>query len=235
VSELRGGTVDVVPSDLQVIFAYGFQWDPQPVLLSYNAYRPYLDHLDAQHYSGPQAPRFVLFKTSSIDGRYPLFDEPETYRVLFQRYEVLTQTSRFVVLERRPDGALPPDQHLSSVTGGLGQWISVPPHGDQRVYGRVQVDYSFLGQAMNLVVSPPELHIRFRYGDGTISPAYRFVPANGPDGLELSSYAPDNASLERMAGGEFDQPIKAFQIWADSPAEAYEPVVHVVYVTQPVG
>jgi hypothetical protein len=103
------------------------------------------------------------------------------------------------------------------------------------VYGRVQVDYSFLGQAMNLVVSPPELHIRFRYGDGTISPAYRFVPANGPDGLELSSYAPDNASLERMAGGEFDQPIKAFQIWADSPAEAYEPVVHVVYVTQPVG
>lgn len=235
VNKLRQGSVDVVPTDLQVAFAYGFQWDPQPVLLSYGAYRPYLDHLDAQHYLGPQAPRFVLYATTSIDGRYPLFDEPETYRVLFERYQVVTQTSKMLVLERRPDGPLPPEHQLGSVTGRLGQWIPVPPHGDQRIYGRVQVDYALLGLAMNLVLSPPELHIRMLYGGGGISPAYRFIPADGPDGLELSTYAPDNQSVERMAQGQFDQPIEAIQIVADSPAEAYEQMVHVSYFTQPGG
>lgn len=235
VSELRQGSVAVVPYDLLVAFAYGFQWDPQPVLLSYSAYRPYLDHLDAQHYLGPQAPRFVLYATKSIDGRYPLFDEPETYRVLFDRYQVLTQTSKMLVLERRPDGPLPPEHPLGSATGRLGQWIPVPPHGDQRIYGRVQLDYALLGLAMNLVLSPPELHIRMKYGGGGISPTYRFIPADGPDGLELSTYAPDNQSVERMAQGQFDQPIEAIQIVADSPAEAYEQMVYVSYFTQPVG
>ncbi len=235
VNELRQGSVDVVPSDILLAFAYGLQWDPQPVLLSYSAYRPYLDHLDAQHYVGPQAPRFVLYVAKGIDGRYPLFDEPETYRVLFERYQVREQTSNLLVLERRPDGPLPPELQVSSVTGRLGQWIPVPPHGDQRIYGRVQVGYTLLGQALNLLLSPPELHIRIKYGGGEISPAYRFVPAVAPDGLELSCYAPDTPSVEHMAEGRFDQPIEAIQILADSPAEAYQQVVQVAYFSQSVG
>jgi len=235
VDELRQGTVDVVPVDLQLAFAYGLQWDPQPVLISYGAYRPYLDHLDAQHYLGPQAPRFVIFASKSIDGRYPLFDEPEVYRVLFERYQVRQQTSNLLILERRPDTPLPPESQRGSVTGRLGQWIPVPQHGDLRLYGRVQVDYTLLGQAMSLLHQPPALHILIKYGGGKISPAHRFVPAVGPDGLDLSSYAPDTSSVEHLAEGQFDQPIEAFQIVADSPVEAYQQDVQVTYFTQTAG
>lgn len=235
VDELRQGTVDVVPWDIQLAFAYGLQWDPQPVLLSYAAYRPYLDHLDAQHFVGPQAPRFVLYVATSIDGRYPLFDEPETYRVLFQRYQVRERISNLLILERRPDGPPPPERQSNSVTGRLGQWIPVPSHGDLRLYGGVQVGYTLLGQAMYLLHLPPELHIRFKYGGGEISPAYRFVPGVAPDGLELSGYAPDTSSVERMAEGQFDQPIEAIQILANSPVDAYQQEVQVAYFTQTVG
>ncbi len=235
VDELRQGTVDVVPVDLQVVFAYDFHWDPQPALQSYQAYRPYLDHLDAQHYLGPQAPRFVLFATKTVDGRYPLFDEPEAYRVLFERYVVRQQLTNMLVLERRADAPIPPEREAGSVTGSLGQWIPVPAHGDQRLYGRVQVGYSLLGQAMVLLHQPPVLHIRIRYGGGQISPAYRFVPAVAVDGLELSGYAPDLSSVEHLAAGQFDQPIEAIQIVADSPTSAYQQAVKVTYFVQAVG
>jgi len=49
VDQLRQGAFDA-PSYTQIVLAYDFKWDPQPVFLSYNAYRPYLDHADAQHY-----------------------------------------------------------------------------------------------------------------------------------------------------------------------------------------
>ena len=235
VDELHQGTVDVVPVDLQMAFAYGLQWDPQPVLQSYQAYRPYLDHLDAQHYLGPQAPRFVLYATQTVDGRYPLFDEPEVYRVLLNRYQVRQRLPNLLILERRADAPLPPETEVGSVTGPLGQWISVPTHGNQRLYGRVQVGYTLLGQAMVLLHQPPVLHIRIRYGGGKISPAFRFVPAVAADGLELSGYAPDISSVEHLAAGQFDQPIEAIQIVPDSPTSAYQQELKVTYFTQAVG
>jgi hypothetical protein len=232
VDELRQGTVDVVPFDLQLAFAYGLEWDPQPVLQSYSAYRPYLDHLDAQHLLGPRAPRFVVYTAESIDGRYPLFDEPETYRVLFQRYQVLQRVSNLLILERRPDAPANAERDVSHVTGQMGEWIAVPPHSAERLYGRVQVRYSWLGQALYLVDRPPELHIRIKYGDGEISPAYRFVPAIAPDGLDLSSFAPDTESVEHMPSGQFDKPIEAILIEADWPVEAYDQEVEVAYFVQ---
>src|SRR2546428_304091 len=78
----------------------------------------------------------------------PLFDEHETYRVLFGRYQVLEQTSNYLVFQRRRDAPLPAERELRSLSGRLGDWIQVPAHGDQRLYGRVQVGYSPLGQAL---------------------------------------------------------------------------------------
>ena len=231
VDYLRQGTVDVLPIDLQLAIAYGFHWDPRPVLQSYQAYRPFLDHVDAQHYLGPQAPRFVLFALKSIDGRYPLFDEPEVYRVLFERYQVRDRTSNLLILERRPDAPLVAERPAGGATGRLDGWIPVPPHGDQRMYGRVQVDYTLLGQFMTLFHQPPELHIRFKYGGGRISPLYRFVPGVAPDGLDLSAYVSDISSVERMAAGQFDQPIEAIQIVADPPVAAYQSQVRVAFFT----
>jgi hypothetical protein len=79
---------------------------------------------------------------------------------------------------------------------------------------------------------PPELHIRIKYGGGEVSPAYRFVPAVAPDGLDLSGYAPDSASVEQLMAGQFDQPLEAIQIVADWPVEAYEQQVMITYFTQ---
>ena len=69
------------------------------------------------------------------------------------------------------------------------------------VYGRLQVPYSPLGVAMSLVDRPPELHVRFRFAGGAVSPPYRYIPATGPDGLFLSSYATDVAGYAEILRG----------------------------------
>jgi len=228
---LRQGDVDVLPLDVQLPFAYGFQWNPQPVLQSYNAWRPYLDEQDALHYMGPSAPRFVLLRSAGIDGRYPLFDEPEAYRVLFERYDVRLLEPDWLILERR-DGFTPsPEVGAGSISGRLGEWIATPDHPNAALYGRVQVRYSPLGVALSLVDRPPELHIRLRYAGGSASPWYRFVPSVASDGLLLTSYAPDTGALSDLVQGRADQPIEAFEISSNWPEQAYAQDVEVSYFT----
>lgn len=235
VDELRAGTVDVVPFDLQEAFGYGFAWDPQPIWLSYSAWTPYLDHLNAQHFSGASAPRFVLFSAFTIDGRYPLFDEPEAYRVLFQRYQVVALAGNYLVLEQAPSTSLQAETAAGSASGTLGEWITVPSHGALRLYGRLHVSYSLLGEAMNLLNGPPRVTIRFRYGDGEVSPEYRYVAALGPDGLDLSGYALDTDSVQQVLSGQFSQPIQAVEINVNEPIAAYQNDVRVQFFTVPVG
>lgn len=234
VDELRGGTVDVVPFDLQEAFGYGLAWDPQPIWLSYSAWTSYLDHLNAQHFSGASAPRFVLFSAFTIDGRYPLFDEPEAYRVLFQRYQVVALAGDYVVLELMPGTSPQAETAAGNAYGQLGKWITVPSHGALRLYGRVHVDYSALGEAMNLLNGPPRLTIRLKYGDGQVSPEYRYVAAVGFDGLDLTGYAPDTNSVTQVLSGQFSQPIQAVEINANEPTAAYHNDITVQFFTVPV-
>src|SRR6202022_3215333 len=197
--------VDVMPMDVQLAFAYGLRWSPRPVFQSYAAVRPYLDERDALHLSGPNAPRFVLFNAADIDMRYPLFDEPKTYRTLLAQYRVRLVLPDWLLFEKR-DGVVPMQETtVANATGQLGEWIDVPAHAGSPIYGRVELRSSPVGLAMTLIDRPPELHIRFQYGGGQLSPWYRFVPAVAPDGLLLSSYAPDTASVARLAQGQIDQ------------------------------
>ncbi len=68
-----------------------------------------------------------------------------------------------------------------------------------------------------------------------VSPAYRLVTANAPDGLDLSSYAPDTESAGRLAEGQFDAPIEAIKIVTESPTEAYQQEIHLDYLTTSVN
>lgn len=231
ISLLRQGTVDVVPWDPQLALAYGFEWKQQPVLLSYvAASRPYLDQKNAEFYSGPDAPRFVLLSANQLDDRYPLFDEPQAYRSMMQNYQVEQQLSDWLVLEKRSQPLPASETPLGTANARLGDWISVPADENRAVFGRIQIGYSALGSALLLVDRPPELHIRFRYGDGRVaSPYYRFIPATGPDGLFLSSFAPDQSTYGDVIQGNYTLPIQAIQITADSPLLAYQDNVRVDY------
>jgi hypothetical protein len=232
---LRQGDVDVLPMDVELPFAYGFRWNPQPVFQANVAWRPYLDEQDALHYMGPNAPRFVIFNAADIDGRYPLFDGPKTYRVLLEHYQVRFLLPDLLVLEKRSDVTPSQEIALTDHRERLGEWINVPAHDNRPLYGRVNVRYSPIGLAMNLVDRPPELHIRFRYDGGQVSPWYRFIPAVAPDGLLLTSYAPDAVSFADLADGRFVRLIEAFQITANAPPQAYEQDVGVSYFTVGAG
>lgn len=64
-----GASVDIIPWDISDLTARGYRYSPRPVIQSYSAYSPKLQILNANHFSKPDKPDFVVLRTKSIDGR----------------------------------------------------------------------------------------------------------------------------------------------------------------------
>ncbi len=87
VSRIGRSAVDAWPAETAEIFANGLSWKPTPVFQGYSAYTSALDGLDARHVETSGA-EYELFDWTTIDGRYPLWDQPAATLALLCNYAV---------------------------------------------------------------------------------------------------------------------------------------------------
>lgn len=122
------GTVDLYGIEQAAILASGRIYDPRPILQSYSAYTPELAALNAEHLSGPDAPRTIFFDITPIDGRYPSLDDGPSWPALLSAYSFRQFAGNFAVLDR---SAAPESVSFDAPTVDadfpFDQDISVPP------------------------------------------------------------------------------------------------------------
>lgn len=194
-------TVDVFQKDVSLAYSNGLQWDPRPVFQSYQAYTPFLDELNALHFNSSLAPDYVLYAMGSIDNRYPIFDEPATFRALLCNYDFIGADGPFVILQRVGYHCDVPVS-ISEATAKFGQTIVTPP-SDDYLFVRISVDYNLLGKLENFVYKGPLVLIRLGYENGTYG-IFRFIWENAEDGLFLggtptSLYEGRNQSIRTVS------------------------------------
>jgi hypothetical protein len=212
-------SVDIIPWDIALCWAYGMNWHPRPVFQSYSAYTQKLDLVNALHFATDDSPSFVIYSYKSIDGRYPLFDEPETFRNILCRYEYFDQSGEFIVLRRR-EGVDPVlIDEVGSLRGALGEPIPVPDYEEGLIFGRVHLDYSPMGELKKLFWRPSSLYIQFEFKDGTRSQRFRFIPEVAGNGLLLSQYVGSTCDLSLIFKGCIWSDIKSFIIFPENPLD----------------
>ena len=133
-------SVDVIPSEISIVYFNGLRYNPRPVIQSYSAYDSYLDGLNYEKYMSPDAPDYILFSLESIDDRYAFGDEPRTRLAVLKRYTLVGQVGGNLLLRKkggsagngnngsdgiRESGA--GDVEPASVAGAVG---AVGPSGD---------------------------------------------------------------------------------------------------------
>lgn len=106
---IGAGTVDAFPWHYSWVAANQLRVAPRHVIQSYAAYHPWLDQLDADFFSGPNAPDFVIFHLKpydeggqfrGLDDRYLLQDAPKTLEQMMDRYRIRVRHARFLLLEK---------------------------------------------------------------------------------------------------------------------------------------
>jgi hypothetical protein len=180
---LRGRTVSVFPTEIAVAWAYQLRWRPLPVLQSYSAYTPTLDHADASFLVSNRAPdRILLGPDNDIDTRVLAFDQGETTRAILCHYVDLYAGAKFAVLARTRNRCSA-ERLIATYEVGWGQTVPVPtPPDHSMILVKISgVQISGLERVQSLLWKPDARWIRL---DGAL---HRLIEATAADGLPLRS------------------------------------------------
>ena len=190
---LVGHSFAVEPLEDSMASAYPAlrHWDPEPVLQAYNAYTPYLDHLDAAFLASARAPQLVLYRPVSTGRQDPAWEPPAATEALYCHYGQVSTADHWVLLRRVPDRCGHP-QPLGTATGHFGEPISVPSAPGKMVVARLSVSLPLLTSIENTLLKGPAVHLRAwegGTGTGLSELTYRFVASTAGDSHVMAAPA----------------------------------------------
>jgi hypothetical protein len=215
---LSKNTMDIIPHDTVIAEAHDLNWAPRPIFQSYSAYTEYLDSLNAKYFSESSAPEYILYTVSSIDDRYPIFDEPATFRTLLQKYKPCGQDGNFLILRKKPSPDVYTEEIIKTETVKFRDIIPTPPAGNRPLFAKIYVDLNFPGLVRNSLFKPPIVYIVFLNGEKIIGDrSWRLVTSNATNGVYVSKYIDMNSLLEAWKGNN-QQDITGIALVTEHPA-----------------
>jgi hypothetical protein len=206
-------TVDVFPTQISMAYAYNMNWFPRPIFQSYSAYTSKLDLLNAQHFNGSDAPEVLFYEVGSIDKRYPLFDEPATFRTVLRNYKPVFVAGRDIILEKKKeqyDSSM--ERSILITDTEIGKAIPVPKTNGY-LFARIHTEYSVLGEIVKLLYKLPEIQINIISSNKVYG--YRFISSTAENGVFLSSHVKDWRGLLDVFLGNLNRNIDGFVITAE--------------------
>ncbi len=188
-------TVDIMPSEISKIYFNGLRYNPRPVIQSYAAYDRWLDSLNCEKYLSPGAPDYVLLSISSIDDRYPFFDESQTKLALFSHYTMIGELNGDLILKKKSTvyNETKP-QKTDAVNIKFGEEIHLKK-SDNLQFARFFVDYSLWGKIKRFFFQPPVLTITFTLENGDTK-TYRAVKPILAGGVILNKFVVSDQDLQ---------------------------------------
>ena len=191
---IQGKTVDVIPWDVMMAQGYQMNLIPSPIFQAYSAYTPYLDQKNANQLLGKGAAQTIIYTFTSIDGRYPIFDEPATFRAMLNCYSTEYAGQPYSIFSRsgcRTETLV----KRNIVNADFGHWIPVVPEADNM---DVRVRTTLFGQLMNEIYKPAEVYISFKLSNGSIKGPFRFICQTGSDGLFVKYFISDQSDINKL-------------------------------------
>jgi hypothetical protein len=226
-------SVDIMPWEISSVYAYDLNWAPRPVFQCYSAYTDKLDMLNSQYFESDKAPDFLLYAYGHIDGRYPLFDAPATFRTILRNYKpVLIDDNNYyyIILRKTDTRSLSTSKTISVLDTEIGKPIPVPQIKDGYLFAKIYMDYNLLGKIAKLVYKPPGVYIRLIADDAPF--IYRFIASTAKNGIFLSQYTYHVSELPDIWNGKVNNNLSSITISTPYPA-FYNKNIHVEFFEVP--
>ena len=133
---------------------------PRPVFQGYFSFTPQLNERNRRYYESKAAPDYVLWRQSTIDGRFPTIDDAALFPLMQQNYDVVGMAGNCVLLKRHPGAvASPPTRvRLCRQSLALGAEFTLPDSAAQlTLWIRVRAIPTLLGRLRGLLYKPAQL------------------------------------------------------------------------------
>ena len=214
--------VSVIPWEVYIPYVYDLNWSPRPVFQSYTAYKPGLDDMNSEHFTGDNAPDKIIYRIDSIDERYAIFDEPATFREIIKNYDFFyAGSNEFGVLEKKKGECEFQKEIIISDTANIGEIIELPKIDKGYLFCKMDIKLNLEGKVRNLLYRGDYLYIEFFFNDFKKETVIkRFIRENGQNGFFVSKYIDNIFDLKEVFDCQKDfnsiNDIKSIRITASN-------------------
>jgi hypothetical protein len=186
--------------------------------------------LNARHFQGIDAPEILLYSLQSIDGRYPIFDEPATFKEVLCNYRAISKDGEFIILEKKKESRCLAEKTLSTYIADIGEPIEVPDYEGGYTLAKITLEYSLAGKIVGFFYKPSQAYIEL----ATTSDRFRFVPDTARNGIFLSQYIGNTDDLYSVFSGNIDTENKIQEILIDVDKKwQYKKKVKIEFISTP--
>jgi hypothetical protein len=197
-------TVDLIPNETSEIYLNKLNYNPRPVIQSYQAYNAYLDRKNQEKYLSATAPDFVIFGIESTDNKYAIGDETLTLLALLQRYEPIKIWNNRLLLKKKEQTKTLKLVKQSSTTWEMGKRFPLnsvikADSSNQKLLSiiKVKTTYNWFGKLLNFLFQPPHLNMEIATSKGEKT-IYRTVPILLNKGLIVNAKIDDVSAIKQF-------------------------------------
>jgi hypothetical protein len=193
-------TVDVMPTEISIVFFNKLQYQPRPVIQSYSAYSSMLQTKNYEKYLSVSAPDYVFYHTGDvIDNHFGVWDDQLAYFALLQRYQLADTVSikdkRLILLRKEPVVRPLIKKLVLDTTMELNKTMKLP-ETSQMLFMECDLDYSAMGKIRRLIYQPSRVKIELTDESTTKSSFKAIVPLLNSGVLINKSLHLNNAEQE---------------------------------------
>lgn len=200
-------TVDVYPTEYNMLFSNGLNYTPRRVTQSFCSFSAEMDKWSSDSVVQDK----IVYSFETIDGRYPLFDEPATMRQILLNYEVAASNDSYLLLERTASQGEAVKEIRGEQQVKVNSDIKIPQVDGQYIFMHVDWDMTLLGKLINLIFRVPITNIILTTEDGA-EYVYRFVRGSAENGLYVTNLVSSTADMCDVFDGKVEQDIQSVRI-----------------------
>jgi hypothetical protein len=206
-------TIDIFNYDQSVAFLNGLNYTPRPIFQSYSVYTPVLMARNLRFYQSNRAPDYVLWKTISIDWRFPTTDDATLLPELLRGYEPVLEEKEYLLLKKK--ASLPPRrlerQLLLAQSLALGEEAAIPAFTGQAIWFQADLPLSKIGRLRAFLYKPPIINLEVTDQSGRQT-SWRLLPRITEDGFLLEPFLETQADFTAFMHGHSRQWLRSLRL-----------------------
>ena len=186
---IDSSSIDFYPWEHTYAKVNNLNWQPRKTVEIGASTSKWLSDLAAENYCGDTRADFILWHFCddgfTIDGRYPLNDEPNVVFNILQNYSPVFYGEKYVLFKRN-EGKITRNCG-EKFTAKFDEWIKVPDCGDAIQRVKVESSVTFAGFLKKTFLKDEMYYVDYMTADDEVY-TYRYVPSTALDGLWINPF-----------------------------------------------
>jgi hypothetical protein len=196
------GPVDIIPSRQSEVIANDLDYRPRFTVQEYTTYTGALIQANRDYFNGAYAPRYILFRPGSIDGRHPALAEGPLWPDFMRLYQSGGLLGDLLLLCKRdvPSASVLSDPKVLTAKNNK----DFPLPGGV-IFIKADLRKTILGHILNVAYKLPHVWAQIEYSDGSIS-RYKIIPGIAREGFLISPLVSTAQQFASLMDGESPEP-----------------------------